>query len=92
MALEHSKRGGAEDSFDSPARALVEPDNPAAAMVVRLAAEVQQQLQGGLGDSALLHADAGVGGERGEHGGPSIVPKAGSLVVTRIFAATKLTA
>jgi hypothetical protein len=38
-------------------------------VVVRLAAEIQQQLEGVSGDSALLHARAGVLGEGRVHDG-----------------------
>src|SRR5450631_249554 len=48
-------------------RSLVELHDTAAAMVVRLPSVLEQHVEHGMGNSALLHAHAGVAGEWGEH-------------------------
>jgi len=54
---------------DAPARGLVEVQDHPAAMVERLAPVFEQALERLGRDAALLHARAGVGGERAGHGG-----------------------
>src|SRR4051812_21811777 len=54
-------RRGERIGFREPcARALIEEDEVVAAIDVDLAAEVEQRLDGGRRDAALLHAGAGV--------------------------------
>src|SRR5476649_345000 len=66
MALDAAERI-AQGTRSAEPRSLVELHDTAAAMVVRLPPVLEQHVERGRGNSALLHAHAGVAGEWGEH-------------------------
>src|SRR5476649_1929424 len=66
MALDAAERI-AQGTRRADPRSFVEQHDTAAAMVVCLPPVVEQHVERGRGNSALLHAHAGVAGEWGEH-------------------------
>jgi uncharacterized RmlC-like cupin family protein len=71
VGLEALERLGVQEALDAPSRAFVEADDAAAAVVVGFAPIVQERFQDCGWNAALLHAHAGVSGERGGAHGTS---------------------